>query len=183
MDLFMSRNGSYKGNRGQKFIAQNRAPRVQIEYDVEMYGSETKVELPFVMGVMSDLAGKSNVPVADLNEREFLEIDVDNFDDRLKAIKPRVAYHVDNTLTGNDQLNVELEFEKMEDFSPANIAQQIEPLRELLEARKQLSNLLSYMDGKAGAEELITKVLADNNLLKSLVASAKSNDKSEPNIE
>lgn len=183
MDLFMSRNGSYKGNRGQKFIAQNRAPRVQIEYDVEMYGSETKVELPFVMGVMSDLAGKSNVPVADLNEREFLEIDVDNFDDRLKAIKPRVAYHVDNTLTGDGQLNVELEFEKMEDFSPANIAQQIEPLRELLEARKQLSNLLSYMDGKAGAEELIAKVLADNNLLKSLAASAKSNDKSEPNIE
>lgn len=183
MDLFMSRSGSYKGNRGQKFIAQNRAPRVQIEYDVEMYGSETKVELPFVMGVMSDLAGKSNVPATDLNEREFLEIDVDNFNDRLKAIKPRVAYHVDNTLTGDGQLSVELEFEKMEDFSPANIAQKIEPLKELLEARKQLSNLLSYMDGKAGAEELIAKVLTDNNLLKSLAAGAKSNDKSESNIE
>lgn len=179
----MSRSGSYKGNRGQKFIAQNRAPRVQIEYDVEMYGSETKVELPFVMGVMSDLAGKSNVPATDLNEREFLEIDVDNFNDRLKAIKPRVAYHVDNTLTGDGQLSVELEFEKMEDFSPANIAQKIEPLKELLEARKQLSNLLSYMDGKAGAEELIAKVLTDNNLLKSLAAGAKSNDKSESNIE
>lgn len=172
----MSRDGSYKGDKGQKFIAQNRAPRVQIEYDVEMYGSETKVELPFVMGVMSDLAGKSNIPVADLSEREFLEIDVDNFDDRLKAIKPRVAYHVENTLTNDGQLNVELEFEKMEDFSPANIAQQVEPLRELLEARKQLSNLLSYMDGKAGAEELIAKALGNSELLKSLAASAKNSN-------
>ncbi len=175
--FIMSHNSSYKGHKGQKFIAQNRAPRVQIEYDVEMYGSETKVELPFVMGVMSDLAGKSNVPVADLNEREFLEINVDNFDDRLKAIKPRVAYHVENTLTNDGQLNVELEFEKMEDFSPANIAQQVEPLKELLEARKQLSNLLSYMDGKAGAEELIAKALGDSELLKSLAAGAKTNDR------
>lgn len=170
----MSRNGSYKGNRGQKFIAQNRAPRVQIEYDVETYGSETKIELPFIMGVMSDLAGKSTVPIVDLNERKFLEIDIDNFDDRLKAIKPRVAYHVENTLTNDGELNVELEFEKMEDFSPENIAKQVEPLRELLEARKQLSNLLSYMDGKAGAEELIAKALGDNELLKSLAANAKT---------
>lgn len=170
----MANEANKKYSSGQKFIARNRAPRVQIEYDVELYGSDTKVELPFVMGVMSDLVGQSNVPVADLADRKFMEIDVDNFDDRMKALKPRVAYQIPNTLTNEGNLMVDLEFESMDDFSPTAIANQIEPLKELLKARTELANLLSYMDGKNGAEELISKVLADSDLLKSLAAKAKT---------
>ncbi|HEX4916620.1 MAG TPA: type VI secretion system contractile sheath small subunit [Limnobacter sp.] len=158
---------------GQKFIGRNRAPRVQIEYDVEVYGSQKKVQLPFVMGVMSDLSGKSEVPLPPVAERDFLEVDVDNFDARLKSIKPRVAFHTSNKLTGEGNLAVDLTFESMDDFSPAAIARKVEPLRKLLEARQQLSNLLTYMDGKNGAEALLAKLLADPALLKSLSSSEK----------
>lgn len=153
---------------GQKFIARNRAPRVQIEYDVEIYGAERKIQLPFVMGVMADLVGKPVDPQPGVDERKFLEIDIDNFDERMKALKPRVAFQVDNTLTDEGRLNVELAFESMEDFSPDAVARKVEPLNKLLEARTQLSNLLTYMDGKNGAEELIAKILQDPTLLKSL---------------
>lgn len=161
---------------GQRTIARNNAPRVQIEYDVELYGSESKVELPFVMGVMSDLVGKSHEPLPDLSERKFMEVDVDNFDDRMKSLRPRVTFQVENTLTQEGgKLNIDLEFESMDDFLPNEIAKKVEPLKELLEARTQLANLQSYMDGKTGAEELISKVLADSDLLKSLAAQAKQN--------
>lgn len=162
-----------KNNSGQKFIARNRAPRVQIEYDVELYGSEKKIELPFVMGVMADLVGKPVEPLPEISERKFLEIDVDNFDDRMKALKPRLAFNVANTLTSDGNLNVELTFENMEDFSPAAVAKKVTPLNELLNARTELANLLSYMDGKSGAEELIGKVLGDNELLKTIAATSK----------
>ena len=155
----------------QKFIARNRAPRVQIEYDVELYGAEKKVQLPFVMGVMSDLAGKSEAPQPGIADRKFLEIDVDNFDDRMKSMAPRAAFTVPNTLTGEGNLGVDITFESMDDFSPAAIAAKVEPLRELLEARTQLSNLMTYMDGKTGAEDLIAKVMQDPALLKTLAAS------------
>lgn len=133
---------------GQKFIARNRAPRVQIEYDVELYGSVKKIQLPFIMGVMSDLSGKPADPLKPVAQREFLDIDMDNFDERLKAMKPRVAFQVPNTLTGEGNLPVEITFESLEEFSPAVIARKVEPLRKLLEARMQLSNLVTYMDGK-----------------------------------
>ena len=155
----------------QKFVAKNRAPRVQIEYDVELYGAEKKVQVPFVMGVMADLSGKPAEALPGVHERDFLEIDVDNFDDRLKATKPRVAFNVDNKLTGEGQLPVEITFESMDDFSPAAIAKKVAGLDKLLEARTQLANLVTYMDGKAGAEELITKILGDQALLQSLVGS------------
>lgn len=155
----------------QKFIARNRAPRVQIEYDVEVYGSEKKVELPFVMGVLADLSGKHPVePLPAVSERRFLEIDIDNFDERMKAIRPRVAFTVPNTLTGEGQMMVDMTFESMEDFSPAAIADKVEPLRRLLQARTQLANLQTYMDGKSGAEALVTQLLQDPALLKSLAA-------------
>jgi type VI secretion system protein ImpB len=157
----------------QKFIARNRAPRVQIEYDVELYGAEKKVQLPFVMGVMADLAGKPEEPLAPVAERKFLEIDVDNFDDRLKSMKPRVAFDVPNTLTDEGKLALDITFESMDDFTPAAIARKVEPLRKLLEARSQLSNLLTYMDGKTGAEELIAKLLADPALLQALGSAPK----------
>src|SRR6201996_141014 len=124
----------------QKFIARNRAPRVQIEYDVEVYGSQKKVQLPFIMGVMADLSGNPAEPNAPVADRKFLEIDVDNFDERLKAMKPRVAYSVPNTLSGEGNLSVDLTFQSMDDFSPAAIARKLEPLAKLLEARQQLSN-------------------------------------------
>lgn len=157
----------------QKFIARNRAPRVQIEYDVELYGAQKKVELPFIVGVMADLSGKPADPLAPVQERKFLDIDAENFDSRLKAMKPRVAFQVPNTLTGEGNLSVDITFESMEDFSPAAIATKVEPLRKLLEARTQLSNLLSYMDGKDNAEQLLSRTLADPDLLKSLATSAK----------
>ncbi len=157
----------------QKFIARNRAPRVQIEYDVETYGAQKKVQLPFVVGVMSDLSGKPTDPLPPVADRKFLEIDVDNFDDRMKAIKPRVAFMVPNTLTGEGNIAVDITFESMDDFSPAAVARKVEALNKLLEARTQLSNLLTYMDGKSGAEELITKVLNDPALLQTLATAPK----------
>jgi type VI secretion system protein ImpB len=162
----------------QKFIARNRAPRVQIEYDVELYGAEKKVQLPFVMGVMADLAGKSEQPMPTVSDRKFLEFDIDNFDARMKAMKPRVAFQVPNTLTGEGNLSIDLSFESMDDFSPAAVAAKSEGLKQLLEARNQLSNLVTYMDGKGGAEELISKVLQDPALLKTLGETAKPADES-----
>ena len=154
----------------QKFIARNRAPRVQIEYDVETYGSEKKVQLPFVVGVMSDLSGKPSEALPPVADRKMLEIDVDNFDDRMKSMKPRVAFMVPNTLTGEGNLAVDITFESMDDFSPGAVAKKVDSLAKLLEARNQLSNLLTYMDGKSGAEALITKVLNDPALLASIAA-------------
>lgn len=160
----------------QKFIQRNRAPRVQIEYDVEVYGSEKKVQLPFVMGVLSDLSGKPSEPLAPVADRKLLEIDVDNFDERLKSMKPRVAFQVANTLTGEGNLNVDITFESMDDFSPAAVARKVAGLDKVLEARTQLSNLITYMDGKTGAEELIAKLINDPALLQSLAASAKPSE-------
>jgi len=157
----------------QKFIARNRAPRVQIEYDVELYGAEKKVQLPFVMGVLSDLSGKPSEPLPPVAERKFLDVDVDNFDARMKAMKPRVAFQVPNTLTGEGNLAVDITFENMDDFSPAAVAAKVEGLKQLLEARQQLANLVTYMDGKTGAEELIGKVIKDEALLKSLADARK----------
>ena len=157
----------------QKFIARNRAPRVQIEYDVELYGAEKKVQLPFVMGVMADLSGKPADPLAPVADRKFLEVDVDNFDARMKAMKPRVAFQVPNALTGEGNLSVDITFENMDDFSPAAIARKVDSLNKLLEARKQLQNLVTYMDGKTGAEQLVERIMNDPELLKSLAAQAK----------
>jgi type VI secretion system protein ImpB len=157
----------------QKFIARNRAPRVQIEYDVELYGAEKKIQLPFIMGVMANLSGNSAEPLPDVADRKFLEIDIDNFDQRLKAMKPRAAFQVPNTLTGDGNLMIDLTFESMDDFSPAAVARKVDALSKLLEARQQLANLLTYMDGKTGAEQLIKKVLQDPTLLKAVASAPK----------
>ncbi|EFC5425042.1 type VI secretion system contractile sheath small subunit [Escherichia coli] len=157
-------------NSAQKFIARNRAPRVQIEYDVEIYGSEKKIELPFVMAV---LAGKPREELPPVTDRKFLDIDIDNFNERMKAIAPRVAFAVPNTLTGEGQLMVDITLENMDDFSPAQIARKVDALNQLLEARTQLANLQTYMDGKAGAENLINKLLQDPTLLKALASAPK----------
>ncbi|MDR1318633.1 MAG: type VI secretion system contractile sheath small subunit [Treponema sp.] len=163
-------------NSSQKFIAKNRAPRVQIEYDVEVNGAEKKINLPFVMGVMSDLSGKPAEPLPRVEDRQMLEIDSENFDDRLKAVKPRVAFTVPNALGGEGNIPVEMTFESMADFSPAAVTAKVEGIRQLMEARQQLANLLSYMDGKQGAEDLLSRVLKDPALLKALAQKAKEAD-------
>ena len=160
----------------QKFIARNRAPRVQIEYDVELYGAEKKVQLPFIMGVLADLSGKPVDPLAPVGERKFLEFDTDNFDSRMKAMKPRAAFSVPNALTGEGDMKVDISFESMDDFSPAAVARKVDALNKLLEARTQLANLVTYMDGKGGAEELLAKVMEDPALLQTLASSKKPED-------
>jgi type VI secretion system protein ImpB len=160
----------------QKFIARNRAPRVQIEYDVELYGAEKKIQLPFVMGVLADLSGKPTEPLQPVADRKFLDIDVDNFDSRMKAMKPRAAFQVPNTLTGEGNINVELTFESMDDFSPAAVARKVDALNKLLEARQELSNLITYMDGKTGAEELVSQLLQDPTLLRTLATTKNPQD-------
>lgn len=152
----------------QKFINRNRPPRVQIEYDVELYGAEKKVELPFIMGILADLSGNPTEPLPPVADRKFLEIDVDNFDERMKAMRPRVSLSVPNTLTGDGRLMVDLTFESMDDFSPAAVARKVDSLKQLLDARTQLANLQTYMDGKSGAESLISTLLRDHALLSAL---------------
>jgi len=159
----------------QKFIARNRAPRVQIEYDVHIGNAQKKVQLPFVMGVLADLTGNPVEPLDAVSERKLVEIDVDNFDDRLKAMKPRVAFQVPNMLTGEGNLSVDMTFHSMDDFSPAAIAHKIDSLAKLLEARTQLANLLTYMDGKERAEELIAELLQNPALMQSLISAPKPN--------
>lgn len=153
---------------GQRFIKENRAPRVHIEYEVETYGSREKVELPFVMGVMSDLSGKSHVEKKPHTERDFVEFDMDNFDERMERIAPRAAFAVENTLTGEGHLAVDLTFKTLEDFNPGSIARAVPALAKLLEAREQLNDLMLYMDGKAGAQALLDKVLKDPALMATL---------------
>src|SRR5207249_12201819 len=157
----------------QKFIARNRAPRVQIEYDVELYGAEKKIQLPFIMGVMANISGNPAEPLPEVSERKFLDIDIDNFDQRLKAMKPRVAFQVPNTLTGDGNLMVDVTYESMDDFSPAAVARKVDALSKLLEARQQLASLVTYMHGKSGAEQLIRQLLQDPTLLQTLAAAPK----------
>jgi type VI secretion system protein ImpB len=164
---------------GQKFIGRNRAPRVQIEYDIETYGAVKKKELPFVMAVMADLSGNPEKPLPKVVERKILDIDCDNFEDRMAAIKPRATFRVPNTLTGEGELSVDLTFESMDDFSPAAIARKIDALNKLLSAREELSHLLTYMDGKDDAEELMAKVVNDPELLKTLTVQEKPKEEAK----
>lgn len=154
---------------GQKFIRRNRMPRVHISYD-DPYNAEKKIELPFVTGVMADLSGNTpGVEKAAIADREFLEFDIDNFDKRMAAIEPGLAFAVENKLgDGSDKLAVNLRFKKMDDFNPTAVARQVEPVAKLLEAREQLKNLLSYMDGKVDAEDKLKKLLSDPELMKQL---------------
>lgn len=155
-------------NSGQKFISRNRKPRVHITYE-DPYDAERLVELPFVMGVMADLSGNASaVAKPDMNDRGFLDIDMDNFDKRMAAIEPAVSMKAPNKLgaaESGEKLSVNLKFSKMDDFAPAAIARQVPAMAKLLSARDQLSNLMRYMDGKAGAEDTLKKLLADPELM------------------
>lgn len=162
---------------GQKFLGRNRKPRVHITYDVETYGARKSVELPFVMGVISDLSGKSEVEKKDLKDRDFTDFDIDNFDKRMAAIAPRASFLVDNEIEGEGKVGIDLTFKKMEDFEPGKIAESVPELAKLLEARQQLNDLLILMDGKQDATELLEKVMKDNNLLEALSKAKAEQDK------
>jgi type VI secretion system protein ImpB len=152
---------------GQRFIRRNRPPRVHITYE-DPYNAERRVELPFVMGVLSDLSGNnSRVEKPDIAERKFLEFDMDNFEKRMAAIEPGVSFRVDNKLGdgSGEKMSVDLHFKKMDDFGPAAVARQVPALARLLEARNQLANLLRYMDGKVTAEDQIKRLLKDPQLM------------------
>jgi type VI secretion system protein ImpB len=157
----------------QKFVGRNRAPRVQIEYELETNGAQKKIQIPFVMGVMADLAGQPEEPLAPIDQRKFIEIDAENFDNELKKMKPRVAVQVPNTLTGEGNMSIDITFESMDDFSPAAIARKVDSLSKLLEARTQLSNLLTYMDGKSNAEELLAEILSKKDVMQALTSAPK----------
>ncbi len=158
------------GDSGQKFIRRNRAPRVHISYD-DPYDAEKKIELPFVMGVFADLSGNApGVEKPDIAERKFLDIDMDNFDQRMAAIEPGVTFNVANKLSDEtgENMSVALRFSKFEDFSPTAVARQVPSLAKLLEAREQLANLLRYMDGKVAASDQLKALLADPELMAAL---------------
>ena len=162
-----------KDSSSQKFIGKNNAPRVQIEYDVELYGSQKKVELPLSRGHVRSLWA-SEKPLLPIEERKFLTFDQDNFNDRMRAIKPRLQFYVENTLSEDDALlDVELEFESMEDFSPGAIAKRVPQMQRLLEAREHLTELITYMDGKSSAEEVVKNLLEKPDFLHRLVTDAR----------
>lgn len=154
---------------GQKFIRRNRMPRVHISYD-DPYDAQQKIEIPFVMGVMADLSGNdAGVEKDEVADREFLEFDMDNFDERMSKIEPGLSFAVENKIGGEgDRLAVNLRFKKMDDFSPTAVARQVEPVAKLLEARESLANLSRYMDGKVAAEDQLKKLLNDPELMKAL---------------
>ena len=144
-----------------------RSPRVQITYDVETDGAKELKELPFVAGVLADLSGKPDEPLPRLRDRKFVDIDRDSFDGVLRCMKPRLAFRVDNTLTGDDtQLAVELRFQSLEDFEPEQVARQVEPLRKLLETRTQLAALLAKADGNDRLGERLQEIISNTELLK-----------------
>jgi type VI secretion system protein ImpB len=149
-----------------------RPPRVNITYEVELGGAQVMKELPFVVGVISDLSGQPKDALPRLKDRKFVEIDRDNFDDVLRSMKPRVALRVDNTLKGDgSELSVELNFEKLSDFEPEAIVRQVEPLRKLLEVRGQLKDLQSRTEGNDRLEEMLGEII-DNEALRTKMKDA-----------
>lgn len=158
----------------QKKLSRVRPPRVQITYDVETGDALEKKELPFVVGIMSDLSGKPKEPLPALKDRKFVDIDRDNFNEVLKSTKPRLAYRVDNKLVDdNSQLNVELEFQHMDDFKPGKLIQQVEPLRKLYEARQRLNDLIAKLDGNDDLDKLLQNVVNNTEELEEIKKLAK----------
>jgi type VI secretion system protein ImpB len=155
----------------QHTLDRVRAPRVQITYDVEVGDSIEMKEIPFVVGVLGDLSGKPDEPLPKLKDRKFVEIDRDNFDTVLAGMKPRLAFKADNKLTDDDsKIAVELRFKSMEDFHPERVAEQITPVRKLVDARKKLSDLLNKLDGNDKLDELLQEVISSTDTLEKLGA-------------
>ncbi len=168
----------------QHTLDRVRSPRVQITYDVEIGDAIEMKEIPFVVGVMSDLSGKPDEPLPKLKERKFIEIDRDNFNNVLEGMKPRIAYRVDNKLIDDDsQIAVELRFKSMDDFHPERVAEQVGPVRKLVDARKRLSELLNKLDGNDKLDELLQDVISSTDSLEKLGEEAGVEKKDEPSKE
>ena len=168
----------------QKKLGRVRPPRVHITYDVEVGDAIEMKEIPFVMGVLSDLSGKPDEALPRLRDRKFVEIDRDNFNAVLAGMKPRLAYRVDNKLGDDDsKIGVELRFNNMEDFEPEQVVNQVEPLRKLAEARKKLSDLLAKMDGNDRLVELMDEIIKNTDALQKLNKEAGPATSSELEIE
>ena len=164
----------------QHKLSRVRPPRVQITYDVETGGAAQKKELPFVMGVLSDLAGQPAEAPAPVKERKFTEIDRDNFNDVMESVGPRLAFQVQNRLTDEDsKLNVELNFARMDDFDPANLVQQVAPLQKLFEARQRLSDLRAKLDGNDDLDRLLQEIVENSDGLQEIQEATSSDDESE----
>jgi type VI secretion system protein ImpB len=147
----------------QHKLSRVRAPRVHITYDVEVGNAIEHKELPFVVGVLGDFSGKPDEALPKVKERKFIEIDRDNFDKVLAGMKPRLAFSVENKLTGEGgRMNVEMRFNALEDFEPDKVVQQVEPLRKLVEARRRLSDLMGRMDGNDKLEGLLSDIIQNS---------------------
>ena len=164
----------------QHKLSRVRPPRVQITYNVETGGASQKKELPFVMGVLSDLAGQPAEAPAPVKERKFTEIDRDNFNDVMESVGPRLAFQVENRLTDEDsKFNVELNFSHMDDFDPANLVQQVAPLQKLFEARQRLSDLRAKLDGNDDLDRLLQEIVENSDGLQEIQEATSSDDESE----
>jgi type VI secretion system protein ImpB len=153
----------------QHTLDRVRSPRVQITYDVEIGDAIEMKEIPFVVGVLADLSGKPDEPLPKVKDRKFVEIDRDNFNQVLAGMTPRLAYRVDNKLTDDDsKMAVELRFKSLDDFHPERVAEQVTPVRKLVEARKRLSDLLAKLDGNDKLDELLQDVLANTDSIEKL---------------
>lgn len=157
------------GDSLQKWVGRNRPPRVQITYDVEIGDAVEKKELPFVMGILADLAGHPDQPLPKLKDRRFVEIDRDNFNDIMEKIGPRLDLSVEDRLKGEGNLKVELRFQKFSDFHPESIVSQVPRLARLLEARTQLRDLLAKLDGNDELNDLLAQIVDNNDDLKQLL--------------
>ena len=169
------------GNSGSGFIKRNRPPRVQIAYE-DPYDSEKMVELPFVMGVMSDLSGNNpSVEPEAVEERTFADVTKDTLDEYMESVGPGVTFMVENRLApdSDEKIGVNLQFSKMDDLEPAEVARQVPALRKLLEARQQLANLQKYMSSKPKAQEHIKKLLSDPELMAALAARDPETDETD----
>lgn len=152
-------------------LSRVRKPRVHITYDVETEGAMVKKELPFVVGVMGDFSGNNSDTPKPLKDRRFIQIDRDNFDDVMRRMNPRLRLKVDNKLSDDDsQMGVELSFNSMDDFQPAAVVNQVEPLRELMETRNKLRDLMTKVDRSEELEELLERVLNNSDDLQKLKA-------------
>jgi type VI secretion system protein ImpB len=146
-----------------------RPPRVHITYDVEIGDAIEMKELPFVVGVLADLSGKPDAPLPRVKDRKFVEIDRDNFNAVLRGMQPRLAFRVDNKLTDDDtKLAVELRFNNMDDFEPEAVVNQVEPLKKLIETRRQLAALLAKTDGNDRLSERLQEIISNTELLQQL---------------
>ena len=164
----------------QQKLNRVRKPRVHITYDVETEGAEVRKELPFVVGVIGDFSGKPYEPLKPLRDRKFIQVDRDNFDDVMQRMTPGAEFKVENTLAGDDsQLAVQLKFKSMDDFEPAAIVDQVEPLRKLLAVRSKLRDLMSKVDRSEELESLLEEVLQNTDKLTALAGELGSQEKQE----